>query len=100
MKLGIVVTTDRHLDHIVGLTKVASKKGHEVTIFAMDAGTKLLGETEFTQLCSEDNVIISLCQHSASEHGVNMEGISIEIVLGSQFNNAMMHSESDKVVVF
>ena len=66
----------------------------------MDTGTRLLGNTEFTQLCSEDNVVMSLCQHSAEEQGVSTEGISKEIVLGSQFNNAMMNNESDRVVVF
>lgn len=100
MKLGIVVTSDRHLDHIIGLARAASKKGHGVSIFAMDTGTRLLGNTDFTKLCAEDNVVMSLCQHSAEEQGVNTEGISKEIVLGSQFNNAMMNNESDRVVVF
>lgn len=99
MKLGIIVTSDRHLNHIIGLARAASKKGHDVSIFAMDSGTRLLGNTEFTQLCSEDNVMMSLCQHSADEQGVSTEGISKEIVLGSQFNNAMMNSEADKVIV-
>lgn len=99
MKLGIVVTSDRHLEHIVGLARAASQKGHDVSIFAMDKGTRLLGDTEFTRLCSEDNVVMSLCQHSAEENGVNTEGISKEIVLGSQFNNAMMNNEADRVVV-
>lgn len=98
MKLGIIITTDRHLDHVVGITQAASAKGHEVSIFAMDAGTRLLGFTEFTQLCTADNVVMSLCQHSASEQGVDTEGVSKEIVLGSQFNNAMMNNEADKVI--
>ena len=99
MKLGIVVNSERHLDHIIGLVKAASRKGHSVSIFAMDTGTRLLGRTEFTQLCAEDDVVMSLCQHSADEQGVSTDGISKEIVLGSQFNNAMMNSEADRVVV-
>ena len=98
MKLGIIITTDRHLDHIIGITQAANAKGHEVSIFAMDSGTRLLGKTEFTQLCTAKNVVMSLCQHSASEQGVNTDGVSKEIVLGSQFNNAMMNTESDKVI--
>ena len=98
MKLGIIITTDHHLDHLVGITRAASAKGHDVSIFAMDSGTRLLGYPEFTQLCTADNVVMSLCQHSASERGVNMEGVSKEIVLGSQFNNAMMNNEADKVI--
>ncbi len=98
MKLGIIITTDRHLDHVVGITQAASAKGHDVSIFAMDSGTRLLAYPEFTQLCTADNVVMSLCQHSASDQGVNTEGISKEIVLGSQFNNAMMNNEADKVI--
>lgn len=98
MKLGVIITTDRHLDHVIGITEAANAKGHEVSIFAMDSGTRLLEKPEFTQLCAVGNVVMSVCQHSASEHGVNTEGVSKEIVLGSQFNNAMMNSESDKVI--
>jgi hypothetical protein len=47
MKLGIFVNTDRHLEHVVGLVKAALSKGHEVTMFNMDDGTKLLGTPEF-----------------------------------------------------
>lgn len=100
MKLGIVITSDNHLEHIVGLTMAANAKGHEVSIFAMDEGTRLLGRTEFTQLCTEDNVMMSLCRHSAEEQGVGLTGVSKEIVLGSQFNNAMMNSEADRVLIF
>ena len=98
MKLGIIITTDRHLDDVIGITRAANAKGHEVSIFAMDAGTRLLGKTEFTQLCAVENVVMSLCQHSASDQGVVTEGVSKEIVLGSQFNNAMMNNEADKVI--
>lgn len=98
MKLGLIITTDRHLEHIIGITKAANAKGHEVSIFAMDAGTRLLDKPEFRGLCREGNVVMSVCQHSASEHGVNTDGVSKEIVLGSQFNNAMMNNESDKVI--
>ena len=98
MKLGIIITTDRHVDHVIGITQAADAKGHVVSIFAMDSGTRLLENPEFTQLCAVGNVVMSVCQHSASEHGVNTEGVSKEIILGSQFNNAMMNSESDKVI--
>lgn len=98
MKLGIIITTDQRVDDVIGITQAASAKGHDVSIFAMDEGTRLLGNPEFTQLCTSDNVVMSLCQHSASEQGVNTEGVSKEIVLGSQFNNAMMNNEADKVI--
>lgn len=42
MNPGILVTTDRHLDQVVGISQAASAKGHEVVIFAMREGTRLL----------------------------------------------------------
>lgn len=99
MKLGILITTDRHLDHIVSISHAATSKGHELALFAMNEGTRLLGSYEFTELCKLDNTMMSLCNHSAAEFGVDTTGISKEIIIGSQFNNAMMNSRSDKVIV-
>ncbi|MCC6347244.1 MAG: DsrE family protein, partial [Nitrospirales bacterium] len=42
MKLGIFVNTDRHPDDLAGITRAALSKGHEVVIFFMDSGTRLL----------------------------------------------------------
>ena len=99
MKLGILITTDKHLEHVVGITHAASKKGHEVILFAMDEGTWLLNKTEFTRLCEVENSTISVCHHSADAYGVDTTGISKEIVIGSQFNNAMMNNQADRVIV-
>lgn len=99
MKLGIVITTTKHLDKIIGITHAANAKGHEVTIFAMDEGVKLLRDPKFTQLCELDNVVMSHCSHSAGEQDVDVSGVSKEIVSGSQYNNAMMNNQSDRVIV-
>ena len=42
MKLGILVNSDRNLEAITGMTRAALAKGHEVLLFAMDDGTRLL----------------------------------------------------------
>jgi len=99
MKLGILINTNKHLAHLVGITKSASKKGHEVIIFAMDKGTEIVASPDFRALCKLENVTMSLCRHSAEEHHVNTDDIPKEIVCGSQFNNAMMNNEADKVIV-
>jgi len=99
MKLGILINTDRHLQHVIGIARAASLRGHEVSLFAMDEGTRLLQQTNFHRLCELDNLSMSICSHSAAEHGVNASGISKEIVVGSQFNNAMMNNQSDRVIV-
>lgn len=99
MKLGILITTTKHLDKIIGIAHAANDKGHEVIIFAMDEGVKLLRDSKFTQLCKLDNVVMSHCNHSASEQGVDVSEVSKEIVTGSQYNNAMMNHQSDRVII-
>ena len=51
MKLGIFINTDRHLADVVGLSNAAVGKGHEVILFTMDDGTKVLHNPAFQELC-------------------------------------------------
>jgi predicted peroxiredoxin len=99
MKLGIFVNTDKNLDAVQGITKAALAKGHTVNLFNMDTGTKLVGSPEFAVLCKTPGVSISFCDHSAKHVGVTTEGLPKEVVCGSQYNNAVMLHEADKVIV-
>ncbi len=99
MKLGILVNTVNHLDDLVGLTNSALAKGHTVTIFNMDDGTKLLGESSLQALCGKEGVTISFCDHSAKNAEISTEGIPADIACGSQFDNANMNHDCDKVIV-
>jgi predicted peroxiredoxin len=99
MKLGIFVSTDRHLAHVLGITKAAVSRGHEVVVFNMDDGTKLLGDPAFKVLCKMSGVSMSFCDHSAKGMNVSTEGLPSEIVCGSQYNNAVMVHDADRVIV-
>ncbi len=99
MKLGILVNTDKHVEAVIGVTKSALSKGHEVTIFTMDAGTKLLENPSYSGLCKLKGVNMSFCDYSAKTVGTKTEGIPDEIVCGSQYNNAEMNHNSDKIIV-
>lgn len=99
MKLGILVNTDRHLEHIIGLTRAAVAKGHEVILFAMDEGTRLLGNASYTDLCKLRGVSMSVCEHSAKALAVRTEGLPGAIVCGSQYHNAVMSQSADRVIV-
>ncbi|GBE05404.1 MAG TPA: hypothetical protein ENG95_03850 [Nitrospirae bacterium] len=99
MKLGILVNSDRHADDIVGITKAAVSKGHEVSLFMMDTGVNLLGNASVTGLCKEKGASMSFCDHSAGKLEVSKDGIPSEVVCGSQFDNATMNAEVDKVIV-
>jgi predicted peroxiredoxin len=99
MKLGIFVNTNKNLDAVTGITKAALAKGHEVILFNMDEGTKLVGTPAFAELCKMKGVTVGFCDHSAKHMGVTSEGLPKEIVCGSQYNNAAMQHEADRVIV-
>jgi len=99
MKLGILITTDKQLDAVLGITNAALSKGHTVTLFNMDDGTKLLGNPSFSALCKTQGVTVSFCDHSAKHINVATDGLPSEMVCGSQFDNANMNHDSDKVIV-
>jgi predicted peroxiredoxin len=99
MKLGIMVTTDRHLRQVRGITQAAIAKGHTVVIFATGEGTKLLADHQFPALGALPGVRLSFCEHSAQPHGGRPAGLPEAIVSGSQFDNAIMVSESDRVIM-
>lgn len=99
MKLGIHVNDDKHLDHVIGITKAAVSKGHEVIIFTMVDGIKLLENPVYTDLCKVPNVQMSFCDHNASGMGINKEVIPQDVICGSQYNNAVMVHDVDKVIV-
>ncbi|HDO36946.1 MAG TPA: hypothetical protein ENH07_11715 [Nitrospirae bacterium] len=99
MKLGILVNSEEHLDDVIGITKAALSSGHEVNIFTMDVGTRLFEKPEYAGLSKLTGVSMSFCDHSAKHVGAKTDGLGEEIVCGSQYNNAVMHHDSDKVMV-
>jgi hypothetical protein len=99
MKLGMLINTDSNTEHIVGLTKAALAKGHEVVVFMMDVGVRNAGDKELQALCSREGVQCSLCDHSAHNAHFSTEGLPETIAVGSQYNNAVMNADVDKVIV-
>ena len=99
MKLGILINTDKHATEVVELTKSASSKGHEVMLFMMDDGVKLLRNSSTTNLHKIRGVSVSFCQYSTHILGVSTKGLSKEVVAGSQYDNAVMNGEADRVIV-
>jgi len=99
MTIGILVNTDKHLETIKGITQAAVRKGHNVIIFAMDEGTRLLQQKDFLQLSEIENVQMSFCDHSAKSLSVDTSAVPEKITAGSQFNNSKMVSEADRVIV-
>jgi len=99
MTLGILVNSDRFPEMVRSLTSAASNRGHNVIVFFMDSGTKLLENESIVELKTLKNVELSLCDHSAKHHGIDTENIPEGIICGSQYNNARLMHDSDKVIV-
>lgn len=99
MKLGIHVNSDKHLEDVIGLTKAAVSKGHEVLIFTMVDGIKLLENPGYTDLCNMSGVSMSYCDHNAAGFGLNKGAVPEKVVCGSQFNNSVMVDSADRVIV-
>jgi len=99
MKLGMLINTAKHADDAIGICRAALARNHQVIIFAMDDGTRLLENQAFVALAELDGVSLSLCDHSAKHHGARLEGLSPKIVCASQLSNAMMNHEADRVIV-
>lgn len=99
MNLGILVNTNKHRDDVVAITRAAVAKGHTVEIHVMDEGTRLLSDGGFTDLCKEESVKMSFCDHSATGLGTKPDTAPEDVVTGSQFDNATMNHDCDKVIV-
>ncbi len=96
--LGIMVTKNQDLDHIAGVVKAARKAQHPVQIFLTDEGVRFTRDPKFLELLKIDGVDCSVCDHSCERIGIHekTEGISY----GSQYNNAGMLHDSERVLVF
>jgi hypothetical protein len=96
--LGIMITKYGNLDHISGVVRAARKAGHPVQIFMTDEGVKFTRDPKFLELLKVDGVEISVCDHSCETQGIRekTDGISY----GSQYNNAGMLHDSERVLVF
>ncbi len=99
--LGIVVTTEKHLDHIVGLTKAAKDAGKEVRVF-FTAGAVKLCPTEEAQELVKAGADVALCRVTYElleldkQHGTEINGMTF----GSQDDNAEIIAAVDRYVVF
>jgi len=99
MKLGILVNTDRHPEHVLGIARAAVNKDHDVTVFVMDDGVLLLGTPAFEELANLADVSVSICRHSAERREIATDRLPASINAGSQLENALMAHNTDRVIV-
>lgn len=99
MTLGLLVTRDTFKNAVIGLVKSASTKGHEVIIFFTDDGVKLATDSDVSALATLPGVSMSLCDHSAKHRTIPEDKISEGITVGSQYQNAVLNQDADKVLL-
>jgi len=97
-QLGILITKYANLDHIAGVVKAAIQAGHPVRIFVTDEGVKFTRDQEFLGLLDLDSVKVTVCDHMCEVLGVKEKAAGI--TYGSQYDNAGMLHDSERVLVF
>ena len=97
-KLGIFVSSDEHLEHLIGISRAATKAGKEVEVFLTNGGVLLAKDPRF--LAMEGLAHVSLCN-------VNFEAFKMEkpvpLVADKDFATQMRHAdmiaECDRYIV-
>jgi predicted peroxiredoxin len=98
-KLGILVSSDKHLEYVVNLTDAAHDKGKEVEIFFTGKGVLLTQSTDFTRLVGKAKM--SLCDVSFRALGLegDVPGLGFKD-FATQAKNAEIIKTSDRYLVF
>ncbi|MGD9307097.1 MAG: hypothetical protein PVF79_22725 [Desulfobacterales bacterium] len=98
-KLGILVSSDKHLEYVVNLTHAAYDKGKNVEIFFTGKGVLLTQSSEFRKLVGKAK--ISLCDNSFRALGLegDVPGLGFKD-FATQAKNAEIIKTSDRYVVF
>jgi hypothetical protein len=97
-QLGILITKYENLEHISGIIKAARGAGHPVRIFLTDEGVRFTRDRAFIGLLEMDGVEVAVCDHVCEVLGIR-EKVG-GITYGSQYDNAVMMHESERVLVF
>ncbi len=100
--LGILVTSDKHLDAVVGLVEAAHEKGKEVQAFFTGAAVHLTLQPDFAKLAGKARLwICDVSFRANGYHGRENEvpGVGFKD-FATQGRNAEMLVEMDRYVVF
>ena len=98
-KLGILVSSDKHMDYNIQLTDAAVKKKKSVEIFFTGQGVLLTQTPEFQKLVGKAKM--SLCDNSFRALGLegDVPGLGFKD-FATQAKNAELIKNSDRYVVF
>lgn len=100
--LGVLVSSDQHLNDVINLTRAAHEKGKEVQIFFTGKGVLLTLVPEFKELVGKAK--LSICDVSFRANGLHgreeeVPGVGFKD-FATQGRNAEMLNEVDRYLVF
>ena len=98
--LGILVSSDQHLDKIIKLCRAAKNNGIKVALFFTHLGTLLTRDPRFADL--EGTAEMAFCKVSLEGHGLKntpIPGIG-EKDYATQAKHAEIIEECDRYIVF
>jgi hypothetical protein len=100
--LAILVSTDKHLPHVVNLTTAAFAKGKRVRLFFTGKGVLLTVKPGFKDLVGKAE--LSICDASFRANGLHgreheVPGVTTED-FSTQARNAQMLASADRYLVF
>jgi len=97
--LGILVSSDKHIDKVIETVKAANRKKVEVTIFFTSRGVLLTQDPRFSQLDGRGRM--SLCNVGFEGHGLKppVPGIG-EKDYATQARHGTLIEECDRYLVF
>ncbi len=100
--LAILVSSDKHLDHVVNLTTAAFAKGKKVSLFFTGKGVLLTVKPKFKALVGK--AVLSICDVSFRANGLHgreheVPGVTME-AFSTQTKNAEMLDQADRHLVF
>jgi hypothetical protein len=97
MRIGIVASHESSGPQLEGLAAAAAARGWPCRCFLTDSGVKLAASPRLQGLAKSGAVRLDVCEHSW--HHFGQGGAPEGATLGSQFQNAELVRECDRVVV-
>lgn len=97
--LGILVTSDKHLDYVISLTCEAYQKGKTVQIFFTGAAVRLTRLPVFEQLVGKAKLSVCETSYRFRHLADRVSGIGPDN-FETQARNADLMKNCDKYVVF
>lgn len=100
--LAILVSTDKHLNHVVSLTTAAFAKGKSVSLFFTGKGVRLTLAPQFRELVGK--ATLAICDVSFRANGLHgreneVPGVTLNDFT-TQTKNAEMMANADRHLVF